>query len=171
VHASALVGYYLYVAMGKPGARLGEDEDTGEVIATYDDEGIPPSEERRDAAVKWLADRGHGLPAQMIHLNEHLKTQITLVGSALDVSALPAGSMRAILDVINARTIASARDANPAQLAPGAPLPGALASVIDVGEVPSTGGMLPAQPTPIDQQDPRASSGSLDPETALDPDE
>lgn len=84
----AWVDYHKAIAMSRINVRWDEDDD-GNVFATWDDEergGVRPTLAERTASVNWLADRGHGMPVQSLHLEADLRATVTHV-------ELPAGAL------------------------------------------------------------------------------
>jgi len=93
VDPTQLVEWHVRRAMGAINVRWAEDED-GEIFVTWDDEGIAPSSEQIAESIKWLADRGWGLPAQSIHLEADFRAHIE--GDAVPVGTLPAAALAAV---------------------------------------------------------------------------
>lgn len=125
-----LVRYAKAIMMARPGVRFAEDE-AGELYVTWDDDGIPPTREEMNTMHKWLSDRGHGLPAQSIHLEAQLSATVT--HEVAPTSALPATSQASILrEIRNAKRVGAGAPAQANATALPPTLDGAtLASVID----------------------------------------
>lgn len=92
--AELLVEVNMRIAQRKCRVRIEQDEDGGEWFVTWDEDGIPPSDELVMRAINWLADRRDGTPAQSIHLAAHLHGRRDEAPLALGV--IGAGALLAI---------------------------------------------------------------------------
>jgi hypothetical protein len=125
VPSDVLAAYFYRKAQGLINVRLAEDENGA--FVTWDEQGIPPTSAEIESAVRWLADRGHGLPAQAIHVQAALRADAAvsgpqLGGLALDTAmailalvrgepaALPPGPASAGDDAIDAELLPASAD-------------------------------------------------------------
>lgn len=96
IEPAVMVEYFKRRAMALPGVRFAEDDD-GVVHVVWDDVGPAPSASEVDAAVRWLADRGHGQAPQAIHLEASLRAHA--LGNTVDHKQLGSGApVLAMLD-------------------------------------------------------------------------
>jgi hypothetical protein len=80
-----LVMWHVYRAMKRPGVRLAQDEETEEYYATWDDQGMVPTDEQVEKSINWLKDNGWGLPVQSIQLDQQHKLHSTTIYNTLNV--------------------------------------------------------------------------------------
>lgn len=97
VDPNALVEWHVRRAMGLINVHWAEDTD-GEIYVTWDDEGIPPTTEQIADSIKWLSDRGWGLPAQSIHLEADFRAHVE--GDVVPVNTLPAAVLAGIRSLL-----------------------------------------------------------------------
>lgn len=112
VPAQALVRYHVLRACGKPGPRLEPDPETGDIEA-ISDEDCEPSRKRGDVptsaeitqSINWLADRGHGLPAQSIQLQSSIRHEVNMLTGSIDLGSLNAGTVNMLRAVLEGRML------------------------------------------------------------------
>ena len=128
VDPHTLVEWHVRRAMACINVRWAEDED-GEIFVTWDDQGIPPSSEQIAESIKWLADRGWGLPAQSIHLEADFRAH--LEGDTVPIGTVPAAVLAGIRSLLRpaagelppAPSTASAADVIDAEIVHEEPAP------------------------------------------------
>jgi hypothetical protein len=154
ISVEALRDYHLLIACGHA-AQLHRDRD-GEVSAVCvccpphgTGGAMRPTQDERTKSVNWLADRGHGLPAQSIYVDNIVRAETT---QAIDLGALPPAALFAVLHAL--RGVAASSGGSASEHAPGlasadrGALPaGATGAVIDARATETA----PAPPGPVDQ--------------------
>lgn len=125
---SVIFEYWAAVAARKCRVRI-EDDGENEPFVAWDEEGIPPTDAEVSGAVRVLMERGHGLPAQSIHLEAELRNYVDLDLPA--IGTVPAAVLAGIRSLLRpaagelppAPSTASAADVIDAEIVREEPAP------------------------------------------------
>ncbi len=112
--------FHLMIAMGQ--SPLVVRASNGDLEVRAEEGGMAPTLDQRVAAMKFLTERGYGLPAQTINLEAELRAQIASTSESLPVGQLSPAAMRAIREAIR-RPILDAASVERATPAASADLP------------------------------------------------
>lgn len=98
--------FHLMIAMGQ--SPLVVRASNGDLKVQAEEGGMAPTLDQRVSAMKFLTERGYGLPAQTINLEAELRAQIASTSESLPVGQLSPAAMRAIREAIRARPVLDA---------------------------------------------------------------